>query len=1060
MPVLRDREWRLKYTPDNGDLVRGFYVPLLECAASYDRLTGYFNAAALALAARGLEGLVLNDGRMRMVVGCTLGPEEVGAIERGAKLRDAVEARLAAAPLAPADAEAAQALELLAWLVAQGRLEVKVAVPCDAQRRPVAADGLFHEKAGVVEDKTGEVVAFNGSLNETAAGWTKNWESLNVFTAWGDPYRVREESENFARLWADKARHVVTLDVPAAARADLLRFMPEGDAPARLKRASPEPRPTVADEPEPVAAPPPADLRRAVWGFIRAAPGLPDGGARVAEATSAVTPWPHQIRAFHRLYDQWPPKLLIADEVGLGKTIQAGLLLRQAWLAGRARRVLILAPKAVCRQWQVELREKFNLNWPIYDGQKLNWYPSPALRGRHERWVPRAEWHKEGAVIASSHLLRRADRAKDALEAAEPWDLVVLDEAHHARRRGAGGAQEGGPNALLRLMRGLKDRTLGLVLLTATPMQVHPVEVFDLLSLLGLPPEWHQSAFLRFFDDVAQDSPSREAFERMAAMFRAVEKSYGPVGADAVRRLGVQSPLRAKLLLGALRDPSAIPRHQMEADDRKAALRLMRLNTPINRLVSRHTRELLRAYHKAGKMTARIAERRVEDRFIHLSPDERAIYDAVEDYIATTYNQAVASGAPAQKRSAVGFVMTIYRRRLASSFLALRETLEGHLEAIRRPGSASLLDGLTEGAEDDDGDEPDEDEAAKMAQEALALEERSEIERLIGMVKRLPVDTKCARLRQELATLRSEGYGQAMVFTQFTDTMDFLRTELARDGGLRVMCFSGRGGEVANSDGTWRAVSRDDAKRRFREGAADVLLCTDAAAEGLNFQFCGALVNYDMPWNPMRVEQRIGRVDRLGQRYPDIRIVNLHYADTVEADVYVALRHRIGLFEKVVGGLQPILARMPGLISGRVLAGQGSAESARQDAVRDIEAEVDRTRRGGGFDIDATTDADLSEPPRPAPALSMADLERVVASPPLLPPGIEAAPMGEREYGFRQPGMAQAVRVTTDPAYYEQNADSVELWSPGNPTFPAPEDASEAPHAGRLAEVLAGRAPP
>ena len=123
-----------------------------------------------------------------------------------------------------------------------------------------------------------------------------------------------------------------------------------------------------------------------------------------------MTPWPHQARAFERLYAQWPPKLLIADEVGLGKTIQAGMLLRQAWLAGRARRILILAPKAVLRQWQIELREKFNLNWPIYDGRKLSWYRSPALREAYEREVDPREWHREPVVIASSHLLRRRDR--------------------------------------------------------------------------------------------------------------------------------------------------------------------------------------------------------------------------------------------------------------------------------------------------------------------------------------------------------------------------------------------------------------------------------------------------------------------------------------------------------------------------------------------------------------------------------------------------------------------------------------------------------------------------
>ena len=134
-----------------------------------------------------------------------------------------------------------------------------------------------------------------------------------------------------------------------------------------------------------------------------------------------MTPWPHQVRAFERLYERWPPKLLIADEVGLGKTIQAGMLLRQAWLAGRAKRILILAPKAILRQWQIELREKFNLNWPIYDGRKMVRYPSPALREKHEREADRDGWHKEPVVIASSHLMRRHERAAVLLEA-EPWD--------------------------------------------------------------------------------------------------------------------------------------------------------------------------------------------------------------------------------------------------------------------------------------------------------------------------------------------------------------------------------------------------------------------------------------------------------------------------------------------------------------------------------------------------------------------------------------------------------------------------------------------------------------
>ena len=339
--------------------------------------------------------------------------------------------------------------------------------------------------------------------------------------------------------------------------------------------------------------------------------------------------------------------------------------------------------------------------------------------------------------------------------------------------------------------------------------------------------------------------------------------------------------------------------------------------------------------------------------------------------------------------------------------------------------------------------------------------------------------------------LRRDGFAQAMVFTQYTDTMDFLREELGawnaapkelgawdvasaeanpgapesradgsqrpdlgradrprpaspengsqptdrhRDsaridgsapaspengsqpadrnaGTLRLMCFSGRGGEVRSAGGAWTTIGRDEVKRRFREGEADLLLCTDAAAEGLNFQFCGALINYDMPWNPMRVEQRIGRIDRLGQAHPAIRIVNLHYAGTVETDVYRALRTRIHLFESVVGPLQPILARLPSTIAGAVLAGgarrdQGpglpagepasmSQAGGRGDVVDAIERQV-RDAQTGGFDIDATVDTEGrdacagtvtggDEGPRPGDLLARSDVARNRGSAPRPP---------------------------------------------------------------------------
>ena len=314
----------------------------------YDRTTGYFSADTLTLALRGIEGLVRNGGHMRLIVGCTLDAPEVAAIEHGLAVREAIEHQLQQISLSPTLPETAAALELLAWLVAQGILEIKVAIPCDAHRRPIPGPALFHEKSGIVEDTTGSTLAFSGSLNETAAGWLNNWESFHVYTGWSSgAAHLEEEEKTFARLWSDQARRALVIPILDAIRQNLLQFLPPDEQlPQRLFQPEPPPIPqpvlhTVVESPPP---------RTLVWSLIRRAPAWPHGGERIGEATCAVQPWPHQIPAFQRLYATWPPKLLIADEVGLGKTIQAGLLLRQAWLAGKAKRILILAPKAVLKQ--------------------------------------------------------------------------------------------------------------------------------------------------------------------------------------------------------------------------------------------------------------------------------------------------------------------------------------------------------------------------------------------------------------------------------------------------------------------------------------------------------------------------------------------------------------------------------------------------------------------------------------------------------------------------------------------------------------------------------------
>lgn len=272
-------------------------------------------------------------------------------------------------------------------------------------------------------------------------------------------------------------------------------------------------------------------------------------------------------------------------------------------------------------------------------------------------------------MLASSFLMRRADRHRELIEAPD-WDLIVLDEAHHARRRGAGTAQEKGPNALLGLMRKLKEKSRSLLLLTATPVQVHPVELWDLIDLLGLPPEWRRDdqVFSKYFQQ-ASGNPSAEAMEYLTALFRATEAAFGELSkSDVERILPGASNLKRKKVLRALRDVSAIPRRTLDAETRRAAARVLHTGSPLHKRMVRNTRDLLRRYKLP------IPKRDPREVVVEMTPAESTLYGAVEDFISDTYKAAAR-----EKRSAVGFVMTVYRRRLASSFEALKRTLNGRL---------------------------------------------------------------------------------------------------------------------------------------------------------------------------------------------------------------------------------------------------------------------------------------------------------------------------------------------------------------------------------------------
>ncbi len=350
-------------------------------------------------------------------------------------------------------------------------------------------------------------------------------------------------------------------------------------------------------------------------------------------------------------------------------------------------------------------------------------------------------------------------------------------------------------------------------------------------------------------------------------------------------------------------------------------------------------------------------------------------------------------------------------------------------------GGADVLDSDEDVSSDETRDDVmSSDEAGELSRQALVLEEDSAIRGLLKEIAKLGADSKARALEKLLLQAREAGYESAIVFTQYQDTLDYLKDYLAERFEVPVGCFSGLGGQRRDHSGSWVSCSKEQIKRSFREGAIGILVCTDAAGEGLNLQTCGALINYDLPWNPMKVEQRIGRIDRIGQTHGTVRIVNLGYTNTVETDVYFALRERIGMFTGVVGKLQPILSRLPQQFAEVALAKSGDRARARQDALIEVERLV-TAAEASGFDIDEVSESDFIPPAFSHSPLHPADLDLVLRRTDLLPPGVTCQELEPTTYALQLPGEKDAARITTRPDVFEYHFENHQLSPQDSPLF-------------------------
>lgn len=533
----------------------------------------------------------------------------------------------------------------------------------------------------------------------------------------------------------------------------------------------------------------------------------------LAPIQSSVVPLPHQLYALNRAISRDRIRYLLADEVGLGKTIEAGLVLRELKLRGRVKRILVVAPKGLVRQWQAEMRLHFGETFQFIEPSELAAFRQWRSGGAGEE---ENLWCMHDQVICSLDSVKpmesrrgwsleqlntyNRERFEDLISAS--WDLVIIDEAHRM-----GGSTE--QVARYKLGAALAEASPYLLLLSATPHQGKTDQFMRLMQLLD-----------------------REAFP-----------DEGSVNRERVRPFVIRTEKRASI--NAEGQPLFKPR------------------------VTRLQAVAWQARHGS----------------------QQRLYEAVTDYVRHGYNQAMAA-----KQRHIGFLMILMQRLVTSSTAAIRTTLEKRQALLDAPQPQANLFEHT--STDEWADLDGQSQVDLAMQSSLSLHglelEKSEVEMLLELARETEAagtDAKAEALLELIYKLQQEEGDPALkvlIFTEFVPTQAMLAEFL-----------ESRGFSVTTLNGSMDLQARTRAQQAFSKDVR-VLISTDAGGEGLNLQFCHVIVNFDMPWNPMRIEQRIGRVDRIGQKHV-VRAINFVLEDTVEHRVRQVLEEKLEVIAQEFG---------------------------------------------------------------------------------------------------------------------------------------------------------------
>ena len=563
-------------------------------------------------------------------------------------------------------------------------------------------------------------------------------------------------------------------------------------------------------------------------------------------SNSKIAPEPYQLLAVKRVMESLRQRFLIADDVGLGKTIEAGLVMQELTARHRGTRVLIVVPASLQDQWKKEMQSHFLRTFSIYNSRTMQGIQE-LVDERLNPWLAKnsiitsVDWVKpqyEGSGAGR----RNTNRVFDLLMQVEKrWDLVIIDEAHYASTE----------SNRSELARALQERSDSLLLLTATPHSGKPEHFFNLLNLID-----------PFMFAQPEDLDREDARER------------------------------------------------------------------VDKVMIRRGKDTIFEIDAAGRLVKKFRDREPHAIEVRFSNEERALYDKVSDYTSEGWaalNRKRAISAP--ERNAGRFLLALVQKRMVSSIYALRETLRRRIDSIVETRVVDRVEGYSGKdlrrllkeyersayLEDEDREAVERYVETRPVQ-AMYAERTNEVKtlrELLADAEALVEQGQDSKLRWLTDFLRQlfarDPQEKVIIFTQYRDTLAYIRRHLDQQWFLGEGAIVEIHGGMPLGDNEAEEGTKLHAAHRFNAPDTRVLLATDAAAEGLNLQrHCHILVNYELPWNPNRLEQRIGRIHRYGQRRV-AQVYNLMIEDSKEAEIFKRLQEKVETIRRQLGNMAEVL---------------------------------------------------------------------------------------------------------------------------------------------------------